>query len=446
MNFTETMQFRLGSLVGTDYSLLVLKTLIQQEAKIMKHVTVLTGIALTFFAPRLDADDFTWSGLGDTADFSNGSNWVGGSAPSHTTEHNYLFTGSSNTTVVLSSTTNGPIIVNLTFDENAGSFDLSPVSFSVSGNRFRVKSDTPVSFVQNSANNQRISATLSQSGNNGVAPITISGSGSGSLTLDSFRFGASGTQTNILNIERDVNIGQITRVTSDAPNASLVFNTSLGTTTNVSGVMAGTTTDTTTAFRLEKSGEGKLVLSGSSLNTGATNVTGGTLLINGYQSNGTGPLTLNASTTLGGIGSVGGMTTVYGTLKAGDGGVGLLNFEDALTLMTDSISVFHINGLLRGGEHDAIGVNGNLTFGGTLSLNFGFAAEVDQEFDLFDFGGSTGDFDSISFVNSGYDGTFDAVTGILRLTAVPEPGAAILIGMAGTLSLLRRSRKQTSAV
>ncbi len=408
----------------------------------MKPVIFFTGIILTSLAAVSRAADFTWSGLGGTAEFSNGDNWVGGAAPSHTAEHNYVFTGSSNTTVMLSSTTNGPIIVNLTFDQNAGSFDLKPTAFSLSGNRFRLKSDTAVAIIQNSPNNQRISATLSQSGNTGNAPIAITGTGTGSLTLDSLRFGASGTQTNILNIDRNVNIGTITRVTSDAPDASLVFNVSSGATAAVTGTMAGTTTDTATAFTLVKSGAGKLVLSGQNLSTGAVNVTGGTLLVNGYKSNGSGALAVSSSTTLGGTGTVGGATTIYGNLKAGDGGVGLLTFENTLALNAGSNSIFHINGLTRGTGHDAINVQGEVAFGGTLTLNFGFAAQVDQEFDLFDFNNAIGDFDSISFVNGGYEGTFDVTTGVLRLTAVPEPGATALLAVVGTLSLARRNRRQ----
>lgn len=408
----------------------------------MKPATFFTGIILTILAPGSHAADFTWSGLGSTAEFGNGDNWVGGAAPNHTAEHNYLFTGSSNTAVMLSSTTNGPIIVNLTFDQNAGSFDIKPTAFSLSGNRFRLKSDVPVAIVQNSSNDQRISATISQSGNTGNAPIAITGTGTGSLTLDSLRFGASGTQTNVLSIGRNVNIGQITRVTSDAPDASLVFNVASGATAAVSGTIAGTTTDTAATFTLVKSGGGRLILSGSNLNTGATHVTGGTLLVNGYKSNGSGLLTVNSSTTLGGTGTVGGAATIYGNLKAGNGGVGLLTFENTLALDAGSNSIFHINGLTRGTGYDAINVQGEVAFGGVLTLNLGFAAQVDQEFDLFDFNGSVGDFDSINFLNAGYEGTFEPTTGVLRLTAVPEPGTITLLAVVGTFSLFRRTRRQ----
>ncbi|VTU01918.1 Outer membrane autotransporter barrel domain-containing protein OS=Opitutaceae bacterium TAV1 GN=OpiT1DRAFT_01846 PE=4 SV=1: Autotrns_rpt [Gemmataceae bacterium] len=72
---------------------------------------------------------------------------------------------------------------------------------------------------------------------------------------------------------------------------------------------------------MTKTGSGTATLVGDNLYSGATTVSGGTLLINGDQSAATGAVTVGSGATLGGIGTVGGAITVSsgGTLQADNG-------------------------------------------------------------------------------------------------------------------------------
>lgn len=60
--------------------------------------------------------------------------------------------------------------------------------------------------------------------------------------------------------------------------------------------------------------------------------------------------------------------------------------------------------------------------------------------DLFDAAGVAGgsQFDTITFTQGGYAGTMNYGTGVLTITAVPEPTAAGLLLAAGCLALRRR--------
>lgn len=295
---------------------------------------------------------------------------------------------------------------------------------------------------QNSANDQIISATIYQANVPTGASMAIAGTGTGSLTLNSVRLGISGAATAAWDIQRDVTIGQVTRAFTQTGTWSL--SVASGKTATISGTIAGTDTSTATSFTLQKSGSGTLILSGSNLNTGATVVSAGTLLINGNQTSATGDVSVAAGAVIGGTGTIGGATTVSGNLQAGnDGGVGLLSFASSLMLENSANSVFEINGLTRGTEFDAINVAGALTYDGELTLNFGFIASVGQEFDLFNMTSHSGAFSGINFLNAGYDGVFDYNTGILTLTAVPEPGSLTMCLFGGILGVaLLRRRKQ----
>ncbi len=82
-----------------------------------------------------------------------------------------------------------------------------------------------------------------------------------------------------------------------------------------------------------------------------------------------------------------------------------------------------------------------------LSISFGFTPAVNDTFQLFGVtGNKSGDFASVSFTNAGFTGSFDASTGILTVTAVPEPSVWILL--TGSLMvvtvLVRRSQKKSA--
>lgn len=405
---------------------------------IMKPITLLSfSIAIPLLATTLQAASFTWNGGGGNASFTTPENWVDGVAPTSGATHDYTFAGTLNTTPTLSNATWQ--VRNITFASGAASFDIKgtdPVS--TSSYRFQFTSLETTTISQNSLNNQTISATIYLANNN--TSTVIQGSGAGSLTLGSLRFGAAGANTNSFDIQRDVTIGQITRTSSG--NGALSLSVASGTTTRISGTIGGNTVDDATSFSLQKSGNGTLILSGTNRNTGTTQVSAGTLLINSDQSLATGTMTVNSGATIGGTGTIGGAALVNGNLSAGQDGAGLLTFAGGLTLSSSSNSIFEIDGLGRGIGFDAVDVTGALVYGGVLTLDFGFAATVGQQFDLFNFTTQSGAFTSLNFLNAGYNGNFDYGSGVLTLTAVPEPGTAAMLLAGGSLMIaLRRRRK-----
>ena len=204
-----------------------------------------------------------------------------------------------------------------------------------------------------------------------------------------------------------------------------------------------------------KSGLGKLTLTGDNTYTGATNVNEGTLIVNGNNSLATGVVTVAAGATLGGNGTIGGATTVYGTLSPGVSPV-VLMFASPVTLDSASTTLMEIVGATDspGVSQDQIVVLSNqLTYGGTLALDMGTTLGVGAyTWDLFDFGSETGTWNAIKLQNQ-YSGSladvdangvwdltsglntwqFTESNGVLNLTVVPEPSTLALLAIAGVV-------------
>lgn len=107
------------------------------------------------------------------------------------------------------------------------------------------------------------------------------------------------------------------------------------TSTTFSGAITGT-------GGLTKIGTGTLILDGISTYIGATNVSGGTLLVNGSIDGSA--VTVNAGTTLGGIGTVGPLVVANGgTLAPGSNGIGTLNVNGAMTLNAGSTYLVEVS-------------------------------------------------------------------------------------------------------
>ena len=135
--------------------------------------------------------------------------------------------------------------------------------------------------------------------------------------------------------------------------------------TNAAGTFAGAIDGN---GGLVKQGAGLFVLSGTNSYLGGTSVEGGNLRVNGSVAS---AVTVQSGATLSGIGSVGGLVTVQsgGTLSAGQS-PGTLTLG-ALNLNAGSTSVFELGsaGVVGGAANDLVNVTGNLTLGGTLSVN-----------------------------------------------------------------------------
>ncbi len=106
---------------------------------------------------------------------------------------------------------------------------------------------------------------------------------------------------------------------------------------------------------LTKADAGKWILSGNNTYSGATTVSGGTLVINGNQSGATGTVTVVSGAALGGSGRTGGAVTLAsgGKLKPGDTGGGIpskLTIDGAFTYENGTLDLSGLT-TLAGGTH-----------------------------------------------------------------------------------------------
>jgi autotransporter-associated beta strand protein len=189
-------------------------------------------------------------------------------------------------------------------------------------------------------------------------------------------------------------------------------------------------------------GTGTLTLNAANLYTGHTTVNSGRLRVNNLTGYGTGlgPVNVNGGV-LGGSGAIAGATFVNaaGTLAPGDG-VGLLSFNNNLSL--SGTTVLEINGPALGTQHDGVDVGGDLIQGGDLTITFGATSTAGASYELFSVTGAvSGDFTSITLAGSHSTGltlsgglwsgaadgltfTFDPATGVLSAAGGSDPYAA----------------------
>ena len=297
-----------------------------------------------------------------------------------------------------------------------------------------------------------------------VGAITSSAIGTDSLALNGGTLSSDSTSgrtiLNAITIGSNVTLGDATNT------GKLTFSAGV----DLGAVNRDLTTESSVAFDgavsgaggLTKLGTATMTLTGANTYTGATNVDTGTLVVNGNISTST-LTTVAVGATLGGSGTVG-KTTVNGTLAVGNS-PGQMNFTDTLTIAGST--VMEIDGSLGAGVtngYDFVNLTGLdaagvLTYGGTMTLDIGMIFGVgNYSFNLFDFASETGTFATItladqysgSFLDGDLNGVWDLTsgdstwqftesTGVLGLTVVPEPHAALLGGL-GMLVLLRRRR------
>lgn len=177
-----------------------------------------------------------------------------------------------------------------------------------------------------------------------------------------------------------------------------------------SGSINGGTVGSTS---LEKFGLGSLVLTGDSTFTGATSVSGGTLLVNGSLGNTA--VSVETGATLGGTGTIAGAVTVQsgGFLSAGNS-PGTLTMGQ-LILNTGSRTVFELGAPGSPGmTSDLINVTGNLTLQNGALLDLIPIADFQTgTYRLFDYGGTlSGNVGSVFFgtAPAGHNLTLDAAT------------------------------------
>ena len=287
------------------------------------------------------------------------------------------------------------------------------------------------------------SATVTSGTWTNSAGLTVGRSGTGTLNVVDTGVVSvdSGTVTIAQNASSfgTLNIGtggaagtlQATVVTSGSGTARVNFNHSG--TVNFAPNLTG-------ALAVTKLGAGTTVLSGSSTSSGGTVISAGALFLGDLGGAasvlGSGTVNVQAAGTLGGTGTVLGATTVSGALAPGNS-PGAIHFASALTLTSDAVVKMEI---ASASSFDQIGVDGLLTYGGTLQITFlnGFDP-AGQSFLLFN-AASIAFGSQFAQVTTLYPGSFDPATGRITFIGVPEPGTLTLAGLGVLLTLLRRRR------
>ncbi len=218
----------------------------------------------------------------------------------------------------------------------------------------------------------------------------------------------------------------------------------------IGGIVSNTTAGT---LRVVKDGGGTWSLDGANAYTGATTVEAGALLVNG-STHAESALTVNAGGRLGGTGMVGGAATVRGGGVLSPGaGIGTLTFGSSLTLEDGAAWdwEFAFNEAKLQFDYDRV-VGPQLDLLDTVTLNiYGNWQHLalGDRFTLFD--GDVAGFRADRFTivdHSDYGGRswsdlgngWVLSEGSLVLTAVPEPGAGLLLWALACALLLRRRR------
>lgn len=191
-----------------------------------------------------------------------------------------------------------------------------------------------------------------------------------------------------------------------------------------------------------KNGVGQWVLTNASGYTGATTINAGLLTVNGDISGSA--TTVNLGGTLGGIGSVGAVTVLGGTVAPG-AGVGTLT-TGAFSITEGSFLAFELStpDIQGSGINDFIAVSGSLALDGTLQITE-LSPLVSGEYPLFSY--TTGLVDGglaleAAFLSAHPGSYIDTSTEFeVSLVVVPEPSTAVLL--LGGLGVLTRRRRRS---
>jgi autotransporter-associated beta strand protein len=211
---------------------------------------------------------------------------------------------------------------------------------------------------------------------------------------------------------------------------------------------------------LTKTGNGTLTLSAANTYTGNTMISGGTLLISATGSLANSPLINNnavfdvsavsgfalaSGQSLTGNGTVNGALSIGGGTLAIGNSFGAMTFNNNLTLTGNSTSNFEVNDWTLGNYDLALGRGSSqiASFGGILNVAFASGFNMLGSVKIFDFESYNSSFTTKNFTGlaSGFTAEFDDATGLLSVSAVPEPSTWALLAFSLTAVLLIRRRR-----
>lgn len=230
--------------------------------------------------------------------------------------------------------------------------------------------------------------------------------------------------------------------------------------TSHGGVISGT-------GKLTKLGTGIFSLSGNNTYSGTgTEISGGVLSAGHDNCLGTGPVSIDGGSllieegvtisnaisftdsggTIGGSGAleVASLTVGAGGLIAPGSSPGVLTIDGDYTQQAGAILEIELGGTMRASEYDALVVGSCADLDGTLDVALinGFEPDYGDAFDILDWGTLEGTFNDVNLpelTDLVWDTSEFYNTGVI--SAVPEPGTAVLLALSGLLLLRRRMRR-----
>ncbi len=297
-----------------------------------------------------------------------------------------------------------------------------------------------------SGSNSYTGKTTIGGGTLGLGGDYVLGSGTLVITGGGIRAeGAPRTVTNALALNGSFTLGRMTNFSGSAMLGANITITSANpdsaeaNTSTFSGVISGTNGIT---FAAGANPIGKIVLSGSNTYTGDTIVSGGQVVVNGSLA---GRAIVQNSGLLGGSGALGGDVIVQsgGTLSPGNS-PGLLTVAGDLTLESGATLIMEFSGT-GAGLYDQLDVQGIFTAGGTLNLMLisGFTPVQGASFTLFN--GSVPGYESGSFslttnLSGGLYWNTSALASTGVVSVVPEPSTWALVALSASALLWLRPR------
>jgi len=305
------------------------------------HLLTTTAVVALFTAMPARAQDATWLLNPGTSNFNTAANWTPATVPTGT-----AFFGASNTTSIAFQAFTTTSIGTLQFNPGAPAYSFTTengfsTSISITGTGIvNNSSNAPTFVVGNQAN--IFFRNASTAGN----AIIITNAGGLTAFVDS---ATGGNARFITNAGGAFDITSLSSGGMTAGSIEGVGTFSLGSnqltvgsnnlSTEVSGIIRGT------GGSLVKVGTGTLTLSGTNSYTGATVVTGGTLLLTGDISSSTGAV-VGPNAMLAGTGTAPGVLVAGGTLAPGlPNAIGTLNVRGNLAFTSAANYLININAI-----------------------------------------------------------------------------------------------------